>query len=173
MSSEFGEWLEAELAKRGWSMRQLALRAGVHPASVTNIVRSGATPRMKTILKMAEALEADPMVMLRIAGIVPTFVPETTDEDHLLRLFRALPHRIRQGVLWMMRGVHAEYLRRNRPSPLKAGQRVRVVLEGTVVKEYDEPDHYLVTLDEAPDIFHRDELYEVGALVARQEEGGG
>ena len=55
MSSDFGEWLKAELAKRGWSMRQLALRAGVHPASVTNIVRTGATPRIKSILKTAQA----------------------------------------------------------------------------------------------------------------------
>jgi len=60
MPSEFGKWLQAELAKRGWSMRQLALRSGVHPASVTNVVRTGATPRMESILKMAEALGEDP-----------------------------------------------------------------------------------------------------------------
>ena len=150
----------------------MALRAGVHPASVTNIVRTGATPRMKTILKMAETLEEDPMVMLRVAGIVPTFVPETTEEDHLLRLFRALPHHIRQAVLWMMRGAHAEYLRWDQSGQLRPGQRVRVILEGTVVKEYDEPDHYLVRLDEPPDIFHRDQLYEIGVPVARQRTGG-
>jgi lambda repressor-like predicted transcriptional regulator len=60
MPSEFGEWLKAELAKRGWSMRQLALRSGVHPASVGNAVRRGVTPRMESILKMAEALGEDP-----------------------------------------------------------------------------------------------------------------
>jgi lambda repressor-like predicted transcriptional regulator len=139
MSSEFAGWLKAELAKRGWSMRQLALRAGITPPSVTDIVRTGATPRMETIVKMADALEVDPMVMLRVAGRVPTFVPETTDEDRLLRIFRALPHHLRQAVMWMARGMHIEYQRGIAPRTLSEGQRVRVVLEGTVVGEADEP----------------------------------
>ena len=163
MSSEFGEWLEAELAKRGWSRRQLALRAGITPASVTNIVRTGAMPRMETIIKMAEAMGEDPAVVLRAAGIVPTYVPETTDEGNLLRIFRALPHHLRQAVMWMVRGMHIEYQRGVVPKALRPGPRVRVVLEGTVVKEYDEPDHYLVQLDKPPDIFPRDRLLEIGA----------
>jgi transcriptional regulator with XRE-family HTH domain len=172
MPSDFGEWLKPELAKRGWSMRQLALRAGIGPGSVTNIARTGATPRMETVIKMAEAMGEDPAHVLRIAGIVPTFVHETTDEEELLRIFRALPHHLCQAVMWMVRGMHIEYQRGPKLRKLGEGQRVRVVLEGTIVNEYDEPDHYLVRLDEAPDIFHRDQLYDVGMPVARQRSGG-
>jgi transcriptional regulator with XRE-family HTH domain len=168
MPSKLGEWLQGELDKRGWSMRKLALRSGVHPVSVGDAVRRGAIPEVNSIIRMAEALGEDPVFALRLAGVVPSLVPETTDEEKLLCIFRVLPHHLRQAVMWMVRGMHIEYQRGIAPRTLSEGQRVRVVLEGTVVGEADEPDHYQVRLDESRRIFPRDQLLEVTVPVARQ-----
>jgi transcriptional regulator with XRE-family HTH domain len=111
MPSEFGEWLQAELDKRGWSMRKLALRSGVHPQSVGDAVHRGAVPEVSSIIRMAEVLGEDPVFALRVAGAVPSLVLETTEEEKLLCLFRALPYHLRQVAVWMLRGMHAEYLR--------------------------------------------------------------
>jgi transcriptional regulator with XRE-family HTH domain len=167
MPSKLGEWLKAELAKRGWSMRRLALRSDVSPVTVGNIVRRDVKPEVDTVLCLAEGLGEDPVFMLRLAGILPDLVPETTEEEEVVRILRTLPHHLRQAVVWMIRGAQAEYHRgvqRNSPRSLAEGERVRVVLmmeEGTVVREGDEPNHYLVKLDESPRVFHRDQLLEV------------
>jgi len=167
VTSEFGEWLRVELDKRGWSQRKLALRSGLATTAMSYIVRGEVQPTVESIIKIADGLEEDPASVLRIAGILPDLVPDTTEEEEAVRILRHLPHHLRQAVVWMLRGMHAEYQRgvvRSVPRTLSEGERVRIVLmmeEGTVVREGDEPNHYLVRLDESPRVFHRDQLLEV------------
>jgi len=168
MPSKLGEWLQTELAKRGWSMRKLAMRSGLDPRSVSSAVRTGITPEVNSIIRMAEALGEDPVFALRLAGAVPTLLPETTEEEKLLCIFRVLPHHLRQAVMWMVRGMRIDYQRGALPRTLSEGQRVRVVLEGTVLREADEPDHYQVRLDESGGVFSRDQLLEATVRVTRQ-----
>jgi lambda repressor-like predicted transcriptional regulator len=77
MPNRVGEWLQAELHERGWSMRKLVLRAGMYPQSVGDAVHRGAVPEVNSIIKMAEALGEDPVLALRLAGVVPSVVPGT------------------------------------------------------------------------------------------------
>ena len=133
MPQDFAEWLRGELARRGLSQRELALRAGITGPTVGQIVRGKVQPTVESIVKIAEGLGEDPVTVLRLAGTLPDFLPETTEEEEAVRILRALPYHLRQAVVWMVRGMHIEYQRGVVPRTLSEGQRVRVVLEGTVV----------------------------------------
>ena len=54
--SALGSKVAAERAARGWSLAQLATRAGVSPATVHKIEKSGMTPTIASLMKIAAAL---------------------------------------------------------------------------------------------------------------------
>ena len=54
--SGLGAKLAAERAERGWSLAQLAQRAGMSPAAVHKIEKNGMTPTIATLMKIAAAL---------------------------------------------------------------------------------------------------------------------
>jgi transcriptional regulator with XRE-family HTH domain len=54
--SALGAKLAAARAERGWSLAELARRAGVSTASVHKIEKSGMTPTIATLMKVASAL---------------------------------------------------------------------------------------------------------------------
>ena len=54
--SAIGGKLARARAERGWSLQQLADRAGVSPAAVHKIEKSGITPTIATLMKIAAAL---------------------------------------------------------------------------------------------------------------------
>ncbi len=54
--SEIGSKVAAMRAERGWSLQQLATRAGLSPAAVHKIEKSGMTPTITSLMKLASAL---------------------------------------------------------------------------------------------------------------------
>jgi transcriptional regulator with XRE-family HTH domain len=54
--SEIGPKVAKARAERGWSLQQLASRAGLSPAAVHKIEKSGITPTVATLMKIAAAL---------------------------------------------------------------------------------------------------------------------
>ena len=54
--SALGAKLAAARAERGWSLAELARRAGVSTASIHKIEKSGMTPTIATLMKVASAL---------------------------------------------------------------------------------------------------------------------
>jgi len=54
--SGLGAKVAAERAERGWSLAQLAARAGLSPAAVHKIEKSGMTPTIASLMKIAAAL---------------------------------------------------------------------------------------------------------------------
>jgi transcriptional regulator with XRE-family HTH domain len=121
MPKEFAEWLGEELARQGLSQRELALRSGVTSPTVSQIVRGEVQPTVESIVKIAEGLGEDPVTVLRLAGALPDYLPKTTDEEEAVRILRALPYHLRQVAVWMLRGIHAEYLRGDEPRVLQEG----------------------------------------------------
>jgi len=68
--SELGGKLATARAERGWSLQQLADRSGLSPAAIHKIEKSGMTPTITSLMKVASALgrsvgyfieEADPL----------------------------------------------------------------------------------------------------------------
>jgi transcriptional regulator with XRE-family HTH domain len=54
--SELGGKLSIARAERGWSLQQLADRAGLSPAAIHKIEKSGMTPTITSLMKLASAL---------------------------------------------------------------------------------------------------------------------
>jgi transcriptional regulator with XRE-family HTH domain len=54
--SQLGAKVAAARAERGWSLAQLARRAGISPAAVHKIEKSGMTPTIASLMKIAAAL---------------------------------------------------------------------------------------------------------------------
>ncbi len=54
--SALGAKVAAARAERGWSLAQLAQRAGISPAAVHKIEKSGMTPTIASLMKIAAAL---------------------------------------------------------------------------------------------------------------------
>ena len=54
--SELGPKVAQARAERGWSLQQLADRAGMSPAAIHKVEKSGMTPTIATLMKIAAAL---------------------------------------------------------------------------------------------------------------------
>lgn len=52
MPKEFAEWLKGELAERGLSQRELALRSGVASTTLSYIVRGEHQPTVESIVML-------------------------------------------------------------------------------------------------------------------------
>lgn len=55
------------IASRGWTQKRLAIEAGVHTSVISRYVKYGVFPRMETVVKIAEALDLNPMELLEEA----------------------------------------------------------------------------------------------------------
>lgn len=66
--SPLGEFIEYHVNKRGWSLRTLAMYAGLAPSTVSNAVGARHTPSPETLRKIAETLDVDESHLLRLAG---------------------------------------------------------------------------------------------------------
>jgi transcriptional regulator with XRE-family HTH domain len=55
--SELGSKVAKARAERGWSLQQLAKRSGLSPASIHKIEKSGMTPTITSLMKLAAALD--------------------------------------------------------------------------------------------------------------------
>lgn len=104
--SSFGEWLTDELTRRGWSHNELARRAGVSQPNVSGII-NGRSPGCDFCIRVAQALELSPVLLLVKAGILP---PQSPDDDstiqELVELVRSLPPEDRKDVLQFARFRH-------------------------------------------------------------------
>src|SRR6188768_1621732 len=69
--SGLGAKVAAERAERGWSLAQLAQRAGLSTAAVHKIEKSGMTPTIASLMKIAAALGRS----------VSFFVEESASQD--------------------------------------------------------------------------------------------
>src|SRR5919201_2057814 len=54
--SAFGAKVAKTRAERGWSLQELARRSGLSPASIHKIEKSGMTPTITSLMKVAAAL---------------------------------------------------------------------------------------------------------------------
>ena len=83
----FGQWLQTEREKRGWSQSEFARKAGKDRAVISKIESGGALPAVETYISLANALNISPITLLRKAGIMPDATTDQVrmeDWDYLL-----------------------------------------------------------------------------------------
>lgn len=67
---EFGQWLQKERTKRGWSQSDLSRYSGLHRAVISKI-ESGTRPMPETLVALAQAFKISPVSIFRKAGLLP------------------------------------------------------------------------------------------------------
>ena len=78
--SALGAKLAVARAERGWSLAELARRAGVSTASVHKIEKSGMTPTIATLMKIAAALGTNVSAFIDEDVTVPAAIVVRGDE---------------------------------------------------------------------------------------------
>jgi transcriptional regulator with XRE-family HTH domain len=78
--SAFVEWLTAKLKKNGWSNNELARRAGLSSAAVSQVMTGRQNPGVEFCLGVSDALNEAPTRVFRLAGLLP----ENPDADEVL-----------------------------------------------------------------------------------------
>lgn len=64
-------WLSDELNSRGWSIRELARRAGISHTTVADVLSEQRKPTAEFCIAIAKALNVPEESTLRRAGILP------------------------------------------------------------------------------------------------------
>ena len=87
--TKLSDYLNTELRRRQWSMRELARRAGVSASQVSDVVGERTKPGADFCIAVAKALGDPPDYLLRLAGILPS-LPDRNEEHWLWRVWTAL-----------------------------------------------------------------------------------
>ncbi|HWK26710.1 MAG TPA: cupin domain-containing protein [Solirubrobacter sp.] len=150
--SGLGAKVAAERAERGWSLAQLAARAGMSPGAVHKIEKSGMTPTIASLMKIAAALGRS----------VSYFVeePATPDVNVVRRDDRAKVFTSKQGLeLCNLSGRYGPFLiagaealaepfADSGPAPMShPGEELVIVTEGRMVFTVDGRRHELAEGD--------------------------
>lgn len=100
-SVNFSSWLELELTARNWKPADLAARANVAQATISNILNNNREVGHRTALAIAKALNVPPDYVYRQAGILPdTAGPERDPSfQEILDIMRNLPPEERREIL--------------------------------------------------------------------------
>jgi transcriptional regulator with XRE-family HTH domain len=136
--SALGAKLGQARAERGWSLAELARRAGVSTASVHKIEKSGMTPTIATLMKIAAALGTNVSYFIDEGVAVPAAMVVRGDE-------RARLYTSKTGITldnvsgrygrYRLAGAEArvEPLASSGPEPMRhPGEELVYLLEGTM-----------------------------------------
>ena len=102
---DFVTWLNSELETRGWSTRELARRAGVSAAAISNVLNRYNKPGKRTCKGIAKAFDLPVDEVFRRAGILPPIPDLDANAEAMLHLFRNLPVDEQDRVLMIMRAL--------------------------------------------------------------------
>lgn len=106
-----GSWIRATRMEQGLSQRELATRAALSRSYVCDIERGrGAHPSVDTLDKLAAALGAARVDLMKAAGLIGPVEGgrESPEERRLLAVFRDLSDVGQQAVLHFARFVHTD-----------------------------------------------------------------
>jgi transcriptional regulator with XRE-family HTH domain len=108
--TEFSDWIDQRLDALGMTQKQLAAALNTSESHVSLVLAGKRALTADFVLSVAVPLDADPVAVLRVAGILPPGAGETTDPALaeawalLSRLADKRPEAL-GVVLEMLRGV--------------------------------------------------------------------
>ena len=105
MMSKLSDFLNDEIEERGWSKRELARRAGISSATVTDVMNERAAPGTRFCISISRALGRLPEDIMRLAGILPPLPPTVEEEREAVNMFRRLNRQARGVILVTMRSL--------------------------------------------------------------------
>ncbi len=153
--SGLGAKVAAERAERGWSLAQLAQRAGMSPAAVHKIEKSGMTPTIASLMKIAAALGRSVSFFVEEPATPDVSVVRGDDRTKVYTSKQGLDLRNISGRYgpFLIAGAEAivEPYADSGPTPMNhPGEELVIVTEGAMVFTVDGQPHEL----EAGDSIH-------------------
>ncbi len=87
----FGQWLQAEREKRGWSQSDLARLSGLHRQIINKTENGVSMPAVETYIALASAFGISPVSIFRKAGLLPSGPENETQFEDWQYLLSQLP----------------------------------------------------------------------------------
>jgi transcriptional regulator with XRE-family HTH domain len=165
MATKLSTWLANEIETRGWSIRELARRAGVSHTTVADVISQQRIPTWDFCAAIAGALDKSPEDIFRLAGLLPPIPPAVEEEREAIGILRALSPELRAAVMNMLRSL--------RPDTSAAPS--APIVDETPSQEDDgeHPDPYVAILgdlwDKVPDWKKKDILDQLRLAVEEHE----
>ena len=85
--SQFSEWLQVELDRRGWSQSDCARSANLNRAVINKLLNGKSRPQPSTLAAIARAFKIPVETVYRAAGLLP---PNTDHDDSMQELMYIL-----------------------------------------------------------------------------------
>jgi transcriptional regulator with XRE-family HTH domain len=105
MEDKLSIWLNDQLEEHGWSMRELARRAGVSGASISLLISGQMSLSADMSRKLAQALDVPLEEVMRRAGILPPEPPETPSLIEAMRHFARLSKEQQKQMVIQMKAL--------------------------------------------------------------------
>ena len=146
--SALGAKVAAARAERGWSLAQLAQRAGISPAAVHKIEKSGMTPTIASLMKIAAALGKSVAFFVEEPSIPDVTVVRADERAQVYTSKQGLDLKNVSGRYgpFQIAGAEAvaEPLADSGPTPMNhPGEELVIVTEGEMVFTIDGERHSL------------------------------
>ena len=97
--SDFPEWLQGELDKRGWRQIDLARRSGIYPTYITFIIQGNRRPGPKFCKPIADALDLPQEIVFRQAGLLSPLLFDCSTYTEWINLFSQLSQYNQQEMI--------------------------------------------------------------------------
>lgn len=131
---QFGEWILVEAERRGWSLNQLAKKAGTSSGGLSMIVNGLRKPGPDVCLRIARALGVNPVEVFQLAGLLPPEPDVSPVMRQAIYLFTRLSDEMQEAILAQMEGL-VEWEARGAP---KMADAVRATAPGYIVGRREE-----------------------------------
>ena len=103
----FLKWLDNELTKNNFSDYQFAAKAKISHTVISK-ARNGKLPKWDACMSIAEALHVDPVVVFRLAGLLPKLMDSTEELDRLKFVCENLPKEYRAIAIRVIKALPPE-----------------------------------------------------------------
>lgn len=107
---EFIEWLEEEIIRHGWSIREAARRAGLSHSAISSVLNHTRNPGWEFCAGIARAFEITPETVFRKAGLLCVRPGADLTLEELAAIVNQLPENAREDLLWYALNLHRRYL---------------------------------------------------------------
>ena len=107
MNSILSEWLTIEIEQRGWSIREVARRAGLSHTAINNVLTGEVQPTLDTYRGIGRAFDIPLESVLRRAGELPRIVPDDPGLETLYELYGDLSPPDKRTAVRVLRGFPA------------------------------------------------------------------
>lgn len=112
MITEFTEFIQAEMKKRGWSQADLARQTGMTTGGVSMLLNQTRKPSPDTLLTIASAFQLPPERLFREAGLLPKEPGNVAGKEELNFLLTELSDEGKNDLLIYARFLLAEEKKR-------------------------------------------------------------